>query len=371
MVRPTAIVHLIDGNVDTAYFRAIARAHDRSQFPVTIGSLEPAGSLQSAMCALGTRSFALGAHRRSQYGAAVLRLAALLRRERFVILHAHCFDATIVGLFAARLAGAEFVFTRHHSDHHVRAGKRWHTRVDGWCARRARRVIAVSEATRRVMTEVEGVPRSRVRVIYNGMEPLRVPARETIAEVKQHLGIGEQHVILMPGRLHEEKGHRVLFEAVGEVRERLAPCVVLLAGDGPDRAALESEVRSRNLSDLVRFLGQRGDMPELLSLASVVVAPSLAESFGFVVLEAMSVGRPVVASATGGIPEIVGDSGAAILVRPNDPSALGAGIVEVLSNRERAVRMAEAGRGRATAFALKPMIRGYEDVYRDVLGERA
>ena len=155
------VCHLIDANLDTTYFRAIARHHDKARFPVMIGSLAPEGPLQSAMRELGTRTFAVSVTRRRQYGRAIAGLARLLRREKASVLHAHCFDPTIVGLVASRLAGTSFVFTRHHSDHNLRLGKRWHTWIDGWCGRHADRVIAVSEATRRIMTDVERVPEQK------------------------------------------------------------------------------------------------------------------------------------------------------------------------------------------------------------------
>lgn len=361
------ICHLIDTTLDTAYFRSIAQQHDHRRFPVMIGSIASAGPLQEAMRKLDTVTFALGAVARWQYVMAIPRLARLLRREKIALLHAHCFDPTFVGLMAARLARIPFVFTRHHSDHNIRLGKKWHTRIDGWCARHADHVIAVSEATRRIMLEIEGVPGEQVTVIYNGMEPLHQPAPQTVAGVRHELGLGEEPVCLMLARLHEEKGHRFLFDAIPEIVSRVGPIAVLLAGDGPHRAALEAEVRARGLQHIVRFLGRRADVPELISLASVVVLPSLAESFGFVLLEAMSLGKPVVASTTGGIPEVVAHGETGLLVPQADAQALAEACCRVLQNPVWACRLGEAGWQRATAFTFERMIRGYEAVYQRVM----
>ncbi len=367
---PRLVCHLIDSNADTAYFRSIAERCDRGCYPTLIGSIAPEGPLQSAMRRIGARGFSLDTATRSRYPLAVARLARLLRRERAALLHTHCFEPTVLGVFAARAAGIPFVFTRHHSDHHVRMGKRWHTRIDGWCARRADAVIAVSEATRRVMTDIEGVPSERIRVVYNGMEPLPAPAREALMRARQALGIGEQRVLLVAGRLHEEKGHRVLFEALAAVRSQLDPFVLLVAGEGPHRAQLEAEARALGLHPSVRFLGQRSDVAELMSLATVVVVPSLAESFGYVVLEAMSLGRPVVATTSGGIPEVVGGSGAALLVAPGSVSELAGAVSTVVLDTWLAESMGEAGRARSRAFGFEPMIRRYERVYDEVFVER-
>ena len=357
------VCHLIDANQDTAYFRAIAHHHNRDRFPVMIGSLGPEGALQRSMRGLETPTFALGVTSRWRYGRAIAGLARLLRRERVSVLHAHCFDPTMVGLVAARVAGTTSVFTRHHSDHNLRLGKRWHTRIDAWCGRHADRVIAVSEATRRIMVEVERVPEHKVVTVYNGAELLPKPSPDSVAALRRGLGLGDEAVCLMMARLHEEKGHRVLFEALPGVLPHVGPLVVLLAGDGPEREQLESEVRRRGLGSVVRFLGQRHDISELISLSSVVVLPSLAESFGFTALEAMSLSRPVVATRTGGIPEVVDDGRTGLLVPPGDADGLAVALSRILKDREWAAALGEEGCRRATFFSAERMMRGYEAVY--------
>jgi glycosyltransferase involved in cell wall biosynthesis len=360
------ICHLIDANLDTSYFRSIARCHNRERFPVMIGSIAPEGSLQEAMQTLGTPTFTLGGTARWQYPLTILRLARLLKREKVSVLHAHCFDPTLIGLIAARLARISFVFTRHHSDHNIRLGARWHTRIDGWSARNANHVIAVSEATRNIMTEVERVPDSQITVIYNGMEPLREPVPEGVMRVRREFGLAEQRVCLMLARLHEEKGHRFLFDAIPEILSRAGSVLFLLAGDGPGRGALEVDIQKRGLTDVVRLLGRREDVPELISVSSVVVLPSLAESFGFTLLEAMSFGKPIVASTTGGIPEVVLDGETGWLVPPADGPALANAICRLLEDPGRAQAFGEAGRRRAALFTFERMMDGYENIYERV-----
>lgn len=364
------VCHLIDVSLDTSYFRAIVHHHDRERFPVMIGSLAEAGSLQEALRELGTGTFALGASRRSKYGLAVARLVLILRRAKVSMLHAHCFDATLVGLLAARIARVSFVFTRHHSDHHVRLGKRWHTWIDARCARLADRVIAVSEATKRVMIDIEGVPEERISVVHNGIERISEPPPDLVARVRQDLGLNDETVMLMVARLHEEKGHLVLFDALARIMPIVGPLTVLLAGEGPYRDRFECEVRRRGLKSIVRFLGRRSDVPVLIALSSVVVLPALAESFGFALLEAMSLGRPVIGSRTGGIPEVVVDGQTGVLVPRGDAAALAAALTNVLKDRQWAEALGEEGRRRAALFSVAPMMRGYQEVYERVLCAR-
>lgn len=353
------IVHLIDRNADTAYFRAIARHHDAARYPVSIGSLAAAGPLQAAMQELGVATFALGASRRSQYAGAVRRLAAQVARPP-VILHAHCFDPTLVGLAAAWWRGAPFVFTRHHSDHHIRLGKVWHTRLDAHSARRAARVIAVSEATRRILIDVEGVPAAKIAVVRNGMERMRQPAAAAIAALRGSVPAGTR-IVLHVARLHEEKGHAVLFAALPAVLAAAGPLVVWLAGSGRERAALSAQLAALELQHVVSFLGERQDIPELLAAADAVVLPSLAESFGFAALEALAASRPLVVSDAGGLPEMVGE--AALVVPRGESGPLGAALTHLLNDQALAARLRAAGPARAALFDAAEMVRGYEKVY--------
>lgn len=361
--RPYQICHLIDANIETAYFRSIARCHDSNRFPVMIGSIKPEGALQRAMREMNIETFSLGVELRQQYPLAIWRLVQLIRRQRIALVHAHCFDPTAIGVIAARLAGVPFVFTRHHSDGNIRIGKKWHTQIDAWCARLADHVIAVSEVTRQIMIESERVPEHQITVIYNGMEPLRRPTSESVARVRQELNLGEMPVCLMIGRLHEEKGHRFLFAALPEIMAQVGPVKVLIAGEGPHRAQIEAEAEHAGVREVVQLLGQRDDIPELLTTSSVVVMPSLAESFGFVALEAMSLGKPIVAAATGGIPEVIADGATGLLVPPANSRALASAVCRILGDRKLAEALSKAGRARCAWFSFNRMIRGYEKVY--------
>lgn len=363
------VCHLLDKeiNLDAPYFWSIVRQHDRDRFPVMFCTTAHAGALQKRFEEAGTPQFSLGVAGRWQYPMAILRLARLLRREKVSIVHAHFFDPTFVGLIAARMAGARFVFTRHHSDHNIRIGKKWHTRIDAWCGSHADHVIAVSEATRRIMIDTEGVPGGLITTVYNGMNPLGEPSAESVARVRRELGLGDEPVLLMLARLHEEKGHRFLFEALPEIESRVGPVTVLLGGEGPHRAELEAMARSRVIDSNVRFLGRRSDVAELISLCSLLVLPSLAESFGFVLVEAMSLGKTVVASTTGGIPEVVDHEKTGLLVPLADSEQLAGAISRVLQSPEWARELGEEGRKRAARFSFDNMMRGYEAVYERVL----
>lgn len=206
---------------------------------------------------------------------------------------------------------------------------------NAWKYRRATAVIAVSEF---VAALCRGVGVTRVTVVHDGADGGPRPARPANPEP----------VFLVPAALVAHKGHAALFEAFASV-----PGVLELAGAGPLRAELEA--LARPLGARVRFLGRVEDMGAAFARADVVVLPSREEAGGSVLIEAMASGVPVVASAVGGIPELVGDAG--VLVQPNDLR----GWVEAL--RAAPGRDPEPGRAQATRFSVAEMVRGTEEVY--------
>ncbi|MCD0453654.1 glycosyltransferase [Actinocorallia sp. API 0066] len=170
------------------------------------------------------------------------------------------------------------------------------------------------------------------------------PGADVRERLREELGAGSGQVVLTVARLAEQKGLPVLLEAVERLGER-AP-LVLIAGDGPLDGVLRDRIASADLP--VRLLGRRNDVPDLLAACDVVAVPSLWEGQPLFVQEALRAGRPIVATATGGVPGLVDD--AAVLVPPGDPAALAEALGGVLSDSARAVRLGAAAAQRATAL---------------------
>jgi glycosyltransferase involved in cell wall biosynthesis len=172
--------------------------------------------------------------------------------------------------------------------------------------------------------------------------------------------------LLSVGRLRGPKDFLTLVRAVAE----LEPGSVRLriAGDGPDRGALEAEVARLGLEEAVELLGMRTDIAELLAAAGVFVLCSDSEGLPMSVLEAMAAGVPVVATAVGGVPELVSDAETGILVPPRDPAALARALGALAADADLRERMGEAGRRRAEGeFSLAACQRAHLEVYRAAL----
>jgi glycosyltransferase involved in cell wall biosynthesis len=170
------------------------------------------------------------------------------------------------------------------------------------------------------------------------------PAASQVAAVRASLDAGHRPVVLAVGRLAAQKGFAVLLAAATGWQRRDPVPLLVIAGDGPLAGALAGEARASGIA--VRFLGRRDDVPALLGAADVVVVPSLWEGQPLIVHETLRMGRPLVATRTGGIPEMTGED-AALLVPPADPVALAAAVTWVLDDPGRAAMLAAAATQRA------------------------
>jgi glycosyltransferase involved in cell wall biosynthesis len=276
---------------------------------------------------------------------AVARLRALLRRERADVLHTHGhFSANVAGRLAGRLAGSAVIAHMHvENAFRAGAGRRAQIALDNATARLSASIVAVSDATRESLL-AQGYPESRTVTIRNGVEPAA-----PVGPAALDLPAGAPR-LLEVARLCEVKGQRELIQALPRLERQDA--VVLLAGEdleagGAFRAGLEREAESLGVGDRVRFLGYRADVPALLEAADALVLPSWVEGLPLGVLDAMARGKPVVAAAVGGTPEVVADGETGLLVPPRDGDALVRALDELLRDPERARRLGEAGRRRA------------------------
>jgi glycosyltransferase involved in cell wall biosynthesis len=368
------LLHFAEDGDTSGFFPQLATHHDRRRFEMHFATLKPiAPWLAQHMENQSVPWFSLDCAHRLSYPIGMLRLARQLRRLRIDVVHTHLFDPSVVGLLAATLAGTGIrVHTRHHSDYHTRIDRPWHVRLDQLCTRLSHGVIAVSEHTAEHLRGREGAPPRKVHVVRNGIDfaRVRISSAEAVARVRAELAPPGTDLVVVPARLHAEKGHAHLFAALPGLRRRTRrPWTLCLAGRGPAEADYRSQLRALGCDDLVQFLGFRRDLPDVLAAADLVVLPSVAEAFGLAVAEALYLGCAVVATRVGGLPEIVEDGSDGVLVPPAAPDALTDAIVSLLDDPAR--RRALGARGRKkieNGFSFEVMVRGYEAVYRDVAG---
>jgi len=295
----------------------------------------------------------------------VLRLRRLFREEEVSVVHPHEFTLSVFATTAAALASVPAIVTLHSAQ---RFPERMRRRIAiRWAARQAFAATTVSEATKTEIVRRLGMRGEEWRVIVNG-----VPTPEGHRErVRQELGIQpDARLLLAVGNLYSVKGHDVLVRAMAAVarRENLPTWTLAVAGRGEEREGLERLARELEVDSKVVFLGFREDVGDLLHAADLFVHPSRSEGLPLAVIEAMSVGLPVVASDVGGIPEVVSDGVTGILVPPEDVDSLAAGIASLLADPARAEAIGETGRRAARdAYGIDRMVERYLELYRAAL----
>lgn len=212
---------------------------------------------------------------------------------------------------------------------------------------------------------------SKLAVIYNGISTNYFSEYVGASEAAGLLDRSSDKVVSMIGDFYPGKGHNFLLQAAKRVLEKHPETVFVLVGHDVDAEYKESLVdfcRAHNILDSVRFLRSQDDVRPVLDMSAVVVSPSLAESFGILLVEAMAMKKPIVATRVGGIPEVVIDGESGILVPPQDASSLAEAIIKLLQSTELAKRYCEAGFERVSSlFDISRMAHNFENLYLSLL----
>lgn len=299
-------------------------------------------------------------------------MQALLKARRFIadipgaVLHTHNSMAHYYAVLATMgLPVARIINTRHSM-----GGRKGTTRQE-WLYRRSMRstdyVVAVCDAERKRL-QANGVrPRCELSTIPNGISlerfmPATPERRRALAE-----GLGwhpDSRIIGTVGRLQPVKDQARLIRAFDRVHSEVPSAVLAIVGDGGLRPQLERLVEELGLQDCVRFLGDRGDVPQLLSGMELFALSSLSEGYSVALIEACAAALPIVATDVGGNHEIVRDGINGKLVAAGDTSALANALLDMLANADAMLAMGKAGRGWALSEAsFRTMAGRYERLY--------
>jgi glycosyltransferase involved in cell wall biosynthesis len=302
-----------------------------------------------------------GTHGRPRLGD-LRDLPALVRLVRHAdVIHAHSSKAGFLVRLAAVIGGrqARTVFTPHAWSFFAADGarRRLYVALERLAAHWCHTIVAVADAEREAGLEQRIGSRDRYRVIVNGID-VDLFARDPEPAPRR---------ILMLGRLDPQKRPDIAVRALAALRPAHPDASLWIVGDGSSRGELDALVADLALSGSVRFLGARKDVPDLLAEAACFVLTSDYEGCPLSVLEAMAAGVPVVATAVGGVPELVVDGETGALVRPRAPDEVAEAVGHLFGSPAAARTMGAAGRARARErFTLERMVTSLEQLYREV-----
>lgn len=338
------------------------RRIDRTRFEVEIACIRAEGMFLPEVRRLGLPVRDLGIGRRL-YGPGglrgLLRLVHHVLRFRPHVMHGYLFGPNLLAALAGRIAGVPVVVVAKRNVDAFESPRQ--IAVQRLAARLATHVTAVSEAVAETVVDL-GVPRGRITVIPNGVDADR------FGEPSYAAGNGAA-VIGSVGCLAPRKDYATLLEALALLDRRGLEWRADLVGDGPERERLEGRARSLGLEHRVRFLGERDDVEALLPTFDVFVLSSREEGIPNALLEAMAAGRPAVATAVGGTPEVMQADAQGWLVPPARPEALAAALEEAIRDRAEAERRGRAARRRVLEeMDIGAMVRRHEAFYLAAAG---
>jgi glycosyltransferase involved in cell wall biosynthesis len=284
-------------------------------------------------------------------------LGSMLSAFRPEIVHVHLFHASVAVASVRLPPGSRALLTHHHGDHLVRLDRHGAATLDRWAGKRYDSVVAISEAVRRFLIDVYGYPPRKVERIRNGWE----------GKPLERTGSDPPTVICV-GNFREQKGHLDLIEAFAQVRDRIPEARLVLVGEGDLRPGIEESVRALKLSESVELRGEVQDVWPEFARADVFALASHYEPLGIAVIEAMAAGLPVVATAVGGIPELVAPGETGRLVEPGNNADLADSLTELLRSAELRSRFGREAEQRAQELRMEDTVNQYLRLYDGVRG---
>ncbi len=295
--------------------------------------------------------------------------------HRVEIVHTQLEASDVIGTVLARRRRIPSLTTQHvfSSGDDTRSNAR--IRVQHAVLRRwAGVVVAVSRAGRDHLVDNHRHDPDRVEVVNNGVDTERFapPAADQRKEIRAGLDLPDDCQVLMTcSVLRPAKGIQHLLSAMPEIIRAEPRTRLVVVGGGSHESVLRSQCEELGLCEEVQFTGQRTDIESLLAAADIVVHPSLEDVLPTSIIEAMAAARPVVASDTGGIPEIVVDGESGILVTPGDSQDLTHSLVSLMENPAKRNSMGEAGRLRAESqFSIQQQLDRLEEIYSRLTNSR-
>ena len=338
-----------------------ARFWDRSRFDYRVAYLLPwKDQLVAELDALSVPVRCVGS-RRGATPSILPRFRRLLGEWEADLVHAHL---PVAGILARISSKVPVIYTEHNLAWSYRLPTRTANRLTYG---RNAAVTAVSDA---VAETIAGYPGPRASVVTNGVAVSVDP--EARSRGRAELGLEDNdRLVVHVGNIRPGKGHDLVIDAAALLRDRGVKVTVVSIGlekNPGDLQRLRARVSEAGLDGRVRFLGRRPDALTFIASADIYLNPAEFEGLPVTILEAMALGRPVVATAVGGIPGVVRDGVTGLTVEPGRPDLLADAVAKLLEHPADAHRLAEAGyRLVAAEFGLAPMVRAFEDIYGRVL----
>ncbi|MBL7069002.1 MAG: glycosyltransferase [Candidatus Omnitrophica bacterium] len=343
----------------------LARNINRKHFEPYVCCINKPGSLSCELTSIGIPVLHLDKKTKVD-PLALLRLISIMRRYDFDMIHTHMFTSNLWGRLAGFFASKKFVIITEHSTEEWK--RAYHFLIDRALLPLTKKAIFVTEKVLEFYKEKIHIPEKMSFVCNNGVDTSRLRITNTRKEVRDSLGISmDSFLIGAVGRLAAPKNFQNLLKALSKIKDGVETVIV---GDGPEREDLVRMRDNLGLSGTVKFLGVRSDIGNILNAIDILVVPSKREGLSLTILEAMSMGVPVIATDVGGNSECVINGKTGFLVPSEAPEALGRAILKAVSDKKILTAMGNRAKKLfKSRFTVDSMIKTHENVYEEILGK--
>ncbi|MEZ5063204.1 MAG: glycosyltransferase [bacterium] len=356
------VTHLDTGGAERQLAELVTRL-DRTRFRPIVVCQKHGGHFLEPIAAAGVATHVLNVPGKLDPRFA-WRLLRICRAERVRALVIRGFSTMVVGVLVGRILGIRPILMAEHATGRIDTDPKKRP-IERRLARWIDGAIAVARGQIPFLVEDKGYDPNTIRVIYNGIDLTDWSPAPRDADLARELGIASDAPVAgILAMLRPEKDHATFLRAAARVLERVPDARFLVVGEGVEREKLERLAGELSLGDRVVFTGRRTDVPRVLSLFDVsVLCSTTVETFPMSFLEAMAMGKPLVTTRVGGVPEMIEEGENGFVVEPRDVDGLANALARVLADRDHARRMGERSLALVKErFSMERMVRDTESL---------
>lgn len=294
-----------------------------------------------------------------------------MNRKHIHIVRTHRYRANLYGRLAAFFSGVPVKIISIHDNY--RKDLRLERRiVNKILSRVTDRIVAVSESIKKDILKYDKIAPFKVVVIHNGVDITKFNPEGKFHDIRKEFTISDNEIIIgFVGRLVPAKGLQYLIDAFSLLNRELKNIKLLIVGEGSLLDSLRESVQKNNINEKVIFTGKRHDIPDILSAIDLFIMPSIAEGLPNSLLEAMAMGKPIVATEIGGTPELIKNGFNGLLVPPRDPGALATAIKGLIYNGQLAAKIGFAARNFVlNNYNISEIVQKWQSLYLSILKEK-
>lgn len=301
------------------------------------------------------------------------RLRSFADENKVDILHAHQYTPFFQAMLSRGFLGRRPVLFTEHGRHFPDLPSRKRSVVNRLLLNRRDRLVGCGGAVRQALIDNEGLPATRVEVVYNGVDLQALAAGDASQErtLRASFGFTEtDFVAIQVARLHELKDHLTAIATIDEARKHNPSIKLLIVGEGDERDSIQNEIQRRNLDNHVVLAGNRSDIANLLTATDCFLMTSISEGIPLTIIEAMAANLPVVSTAVGGIPEMIVHGESGFLSKAKDSVDLAKHLLQL--SQDTALNQAIAAAGHVQAeqnFSIQNMLARYSDIYMEMIND--